>query len=148
MRPRWKRGGATKGVARSRAERGHPIENSEEPPLTPKPAIDSHLGFAESFRVHEPISTSQFAAVAALPPRNNSLRYIRRPKRKTHHPCAPGAVLRPIPRSGEAAGACGCAILAHPGRTKPTLRCLVEGPLASQTPTQGNPKPDGLSLWE
>ena len=29
MRPRWKRGGATKGVARSRGERGHPIENSE-----------------------------------------------------------------------------------------------------------------------
>ena len=27
MRPRWKRGGATKGVARSRGERGHPIEN-------------------------------------------------------------------------------------------------------------------------
>src|ERR1035438_7667672 len=44
-------------------------------PLTPKSAIESHLGFAESFRVHEPISTSQFAAVAALPPRNNSLRY-------------------------------------------------------------------------
>jgi hypothetical protein len=36
-------------------------------PLTPKSAIESHLGFAESFRVHEPISTSQFAAVAALP---------------------------------------------------------------------------------
>jgi hypothetical protein len=44
-------------------------------PLTPKSAIESHLGFAESSRVHEPISTSQFAAVAALPPRTNSLRY-------------------------------------------------------------------------
>jgi hypothetical protein len=33
------------------------------------------LRFAESFRVHQPISTSQFAAVAALPSRNNSLRY-------------------------------------------------------------------------
>ena len=44
-------------------------------PLTPKSAIESHLGFAESFRVHEPVSTSQSAAVAALPPRNNSLRY-------------------------------------------------------------------------
>jgi hypothetical protein len=44
-------------------------------PLMPKSAIESHLGFAGSFRVHEPISTSQFAAVAALPPRNNSLRY-------------------------------------------------------------------------
>jgi hypothetical protein len=45
-------------------------------PLTPKSAIESHLGFAESFRVHEPIPASQFAAVAAMPPRNNSLRYI------------------------------------------------------------------------
>jgi hypothetical protein len=44
-------------------------------PLTPKSAIESHLGFAESFRVHEAISTSQSAAVVALPPRNNSLRY-------------------------------------------------------------------------
>ena len=49
-------------------------------PLTPKSAIESHLGFAESFRVHEPISTSQFAAVAALPPRNNSLRYTTPPE--------------------------------------------------------------------
>ena len=44
-------------------------------PLTPKSAIESHLRFAESFRVHEPVSTSQFAAVAALPSRYNSLRY-------------------------------------------------------------------------
>ena len=41
-------------------------------PLRPKSAIESHLGFAEFFRVHEPVSRSQFAAVAALPPRNNS----------------------------------------------------------------------------
>jgi hypothetical protein len=47
-------------------------------PLTPKSAIESHLGFAESFRVHEPISTSQFAVVAALPPRSNSLLYTAR----------------------------------------------------------------------
>jgi hypothetical protein len=44
-------------------------------PRTPKSAMESHLGFAESSRVHEPLPTSQFAAVAALPPRNNSLRY-------------------------------------------------------------------------
>ena len=44
-------------------------------PLRPKSAMESHLGLAESFRVHEPISTSQFAAVAAPPPRNSSLRY-------------------------------------------------------------------------
>jgi hypothetical protein len=35
------------------------------------------LRFAESFRVHGPISTSEFAAVSTPPPRNNSLRYSR-----------------------------------------------------------------------
>ena len=44
-------------------------------PLRPKSAIESHLRLAESFCVHEPVSTSQFAAVAAPPPRNHSLRY-------------------------------------------------------------------------
>src|ERR1035441_9886157 len=39
-----------------------------------KPAIESHLRFAEYFRVHVPISTSEFAAVSTPPPRNNSLR--------------------------------------------------------------------------
>ena len=34
-------------------------------PLRPKSAMESHWGLAESCRVHEPISTSQFAAVAA-----------------------------------------------------------------------------------
>jgi hypothetical protein len=42
---------------------------------SPKSAIDSPLGFAESFRVHEPNSTNEFAAVSTPPPRNNSLRY-------------------------------------------------------------------------
>jgi hypothetical protein len=36
-------------------------------PLTPKSAIESHLGFAESLRVREPIPKRPFAAVAALP---------------------------------------------------------------------------------
>jgi hypothetical protein len=69
---------------------------------SPKSAIESHLGFAESFRVHEPISTSQFAAVSTPPPRINSLRYTpailimgmgRRVGRVT--PCAPFAHRRP-----------------------------------------------------
>ena len=41
----------------------------------PSSAIESHLRFAESFRVHGPISTSESAAVSTPPPRNNSLRY-------------------------------------------------------------------------
>src|ERR1019366_5454505 len=45
-------------------------------PQPPKSPIESHLRFAESFRVHEPISTSEFAAVSTPPPRNNSLRYM------------------------------------------------------------------------
>jgi hypothetical protein len=44
-------------------------------PQPPKSAIESHLRFAESFRVHGPISTSEFAAVSTPPPQNNSLRY-------------------------------------------------------------------------
>ena len=43
---------------------------------SPKSPIESPLGFAQSFRVHGPISTSEFAAVSTPPPRNNSLRYI------------------------------------------------------------------------
>ena len=43
---------------------------------SPKSAIDSPLGYAESFRAHEPNSTSEFAAVSTPPPRNYSLRYI------------------------------------------------------------------------
>ena len=46
-------------------------------PQPPKSAIESHLRFAESFRVHGPISTSEFVAVSTPPPRNNSLRYSR-----------------------------------------------------------------------
>jgi hypothetical protein len=45
-------------------------------PQPPKSAIESRLRCAESFRVHEPISTSEFAAVSTPPPRNNSLRYM------------------------------------------------------------------------
>ena len=48
-------------------------------PQPPKSAIESHLRFAESFRVHGPVSTSEFAAVSTPPPRNNSLRYTIRP---------------------------------------------------------------------
>src|ERR1035437_82810 len=44
-------------------------------PQPPKSAIESHLRFAESFRVHGPISTSESVAVSTPPPRNNSLRY-------------------------------------------------------------------------
>ena len=47
-------------------------------PQPPKSAIESHLRFAESFRVHGPTSTSEFAAVLTPPPRNNSLRYTLR----------------------------------------------------------------------
>jgi hypothetical protein len=46
-------------------------------PQPPKSAIESHLRFAESFRVHGPTSTSESAAVSTPPPRNNSLRYTR-----------------------------------------------------------------------
>ena len=46
-------------------------------PQPPKSAIESHLRFSESFRVHGPISTSESAAVSTPPPRNNSLRYKR-----------------------------------------------------------------------
>ena len=44
-------------------------------PLRPQSAMESHWGLAESFRVHKSISTSQFVAVAAPPPRNTALRY-------------------------------------------------------------------------
>ena len=50
-------------------------------PQSPKSAIERHLGFAQSSGVHEPISTSEFAAVSTPPPRNNSLRYSHEP----HH---------------------------------------------------------------
>jgi len=47
-------------------------------PQPPKSAIESHLRFAESFRVHGPISTSEFAVVSTPLPRNNSLCYTTR----------------------------------------------------------------------
>src|ERR1017187_8053927 len=56
-----------------------PPKTVKSRPQPPKSPIESHLRFAESFRVHGPISTSEFAAVSTPPPRNNSLCYtIRR----------------------------------------------------------------------
>ena len=53
-----------------------PPKTAKSRPQPPKSAIESHLRFAESFRVHGPISTSKFAAVSTPPPLNNSLRYM------------------------------------------------------------------------
>jgi hypothetical protein len=52
-----------------------PPKTAKSRPQPPKSAIESHLRFAESFGVHRPISTSEFAAVSTPPPRNNLLRY-------------------------------------------------------------------------
>src|ERR1039458_4656084 len=65
----WPRGAAWDAV------RPVPPKTAKSGPQPPKSAIESHLRFAESFRVHGPISTSEFAAVSTPPPRNNSLRY-------------------------------------------------------------------------
>src|ERR1039458_3982163 len=67
----WPRGAAWDAV------RPVPPKTAKSGPQPPKSAIESHLRFAESFRVHGPISTSEFAAVSTPPPRNNSLRYSR-----------------------------------------------------------------------
>jgi len=53
-----------------------PPKTAKSGPQPPKSAIESHLRFAEPFRVHGPISTSESAAVSTPPPRNISLRYI------------------------------------------------------------------------
>src|ERR1017187_5274671 len=52
-----------------------PPKTAKSRPQPPKSAIESHLRFAESSRVHGPISTSEFAVVSTPPPRNNSLCY-------------------------------------------------------------------------
>jgi len=52
-----------------------PPKTAKSGPLPSKSAIESHLRFAESFRVHGPVSTSESAAVSTPPPRNNSLHY-------------------------------------------------------------------------
>src|ERR1039458_1338098 len=69
----WPRGAAWDAV------RPVPPKTAKSGPQPPKSAIESHLRFAESFRVHGPISTSEFAAVSTPPARNNSLRYTRIP---------------------------------------------------------------------
>ena len=52
-----------------------PPKTARSGPQPPKSAIESHLRIAEYFRVHGPVSTSEFAAVSTPPPRNNPLRY-------------------------------------------------------------------------
>jgi hypothetical protein len=90
-----------------RPESGHRLapEHSEKGPATipseramnrlqsPKSSIESHLGLTESFRVREPISTSQLAAVSTPPPRINSLRYTWAPGPHISHP-TPRALTR------------------------------------------------------
>src|SRR5664279_1952561 len=44
-----------------------PPKTAKNRPQPSKSAIESHLRFAESFRVHGPISTSEFAAVLTPP---------------------------------------------------------------------------------
>jgi hypothetical protein len=72
----WPRGGLgmASGTVRD-AIPPVPPKTAKSRPQPPKSAIESHLRFAESFRVHGPISTSEFAAVSTPPPRDNSLRY-------------------------------------------------------------------------
>ncbi len=52
-----------------------PPKTARSGPQPPNSAIESHLRIAEYFRIHGPVSTSEFAAVSTPPPRNNSLRY-------------------------------------------------------------------------
>ena len=52
-----------------------PPKTARSGPQPSKSAIESHLRIAEYFRVHGPVSTSEFAAVSTPPPQNNSLRY-------------------------------------------------------------------------
>ena len=72
----WPKGGL--GVASAAARDAIPPvppKTAKSGPQTSKSAIENHLRFAESFRVHGPISTSESAAVSTPSPRNNSLRY-------------------------------------------------------------------------
>ena len=87
---RWLQGGlgVASGAARD-AIAPVPPKTAKCGPQPPKSAIESHLRFAESFRVHGPISTSESAAVSTPPPRNNSLRYIIYPREV--YPQHPGA---------------------------------------------------------
>ena len=50
------------------AVRPVPPKTAKSRPQPPKSAIESHLRFAESFRVHGPISMSEFAALNPAPP--------------------------------------------------------------------------------
>ena len=60
--------------------RGRPSERAMNCLQAPKSAIESHLAFAQSPRVREPISKGEFAAVPAPPPRSNPLRHSTRPE--------------------------------------------------------------------
>src|ERR1039458_4896960 len=69
----WPEGGL--GVAYRHAIPPVPPNTAKSGPQPPKSAIESHLRFAESFRVHGPISMSESATLSTPPARNNSLRY-------------------------------------------------------------------------
>jgi hypothetical protein len=72
----WPRGGLGVALGEVRdAILPVPPKTAKSRPQPPKSSIESHLRFSESFRVHGPTSTSEFAAVSTLPPRNNSLCY-------------------------------------------------------------------------
>ena len=108
MATTWPRGGLGVALGEVRdAILPVPPKTAKSRPQPPKSSIESHLRFAESFRVHGPTSTSEFAAVSTLPPRNNSLCYS--------PPRAPTAL---PPR--------------HPGTTPVCTRCGYQNPLCLQ----------------
>ena len=100
-----------------------PPKTAKSGPQPPKSAIESHLRIAESFRVHGPVSTSEFAAVSTPPPRNNSLRYTeaRDPKAERSLRAEIREWLEPVGRRSEAMAAGPAVRISALDLTDPSL---------------------------